>query len=183
MVTPSPAFTVTQSARAAGISASTVRLWAKEYAEYLSPGARPGKGEQRLFAPDDIAIFKTVRAIRESGGNTDQIIAALDAGERLETTQETPQDVPGQASGTQTALLPMELIQAIVTPYKQQIEANTARIERLEGELAHERAARLEAEKEASRLAGRLETMGEREESPEGKKKPFNLWAWLKGEG
>ena len=183
MVNPSPAFTVTQAARASGISASTVRLWSREYSEYLSPGARPGKGEQRLFAPDDIAIFKTVRAIRESGGNTDQIIAALDNGERLETTQETPQDVPGQASGTQTALLPMELIQAIVTPYKQQIEANTARIERLEGELAHERAARLEAEKEASRLAGRLETMGEREESPEGKKKPFNLWAWLKGEG
>ena len=180
MVTPSPAFTVTQSARAAGISASTVRLWAKEYAEYLSPGARPGKGEQRLFAPDDIAIFKTIRAIRGSGGNTEQIVAALDNGERLETPQEPPQDVPGQSPGTQTALLPMELIQAIVTPYKQQIEANTTRIERLEGELANERAARLDAEKEASRLSGRLESV-EKGEGQGGEKKPFNLWAWLNG--
>ena len=179
------AYTVKQTATAAGVSPSTVRLWAREYQAYLSPGATPERGIQRQFTDDDIAVFRTIKSLRDSLATSDQIILALDNGERLETFHQPGQDKPGGTDGERmgsNAVLPLELLQAIVGPYKEQLQGYEARLQRLENELQSERAARLDAEKEASRLAGKLETMEDRE-GPEGKKKPFNLWAWLKGEG
>ena len=179
------AYTVKQTATAAGVSPSTIRLWAREYSGYLSPGATPERGVQRQFIDDDIAVFRTVKAMRDNLATSDQIIESLDAGERLESPHQPGQDKPGGTDGERmgsNALLPLELLQAIVTPYKQQIEGYEARLQRLENDLAQERAARLQAEINAARLEGKLETLGDRE-GGEGKKKPFNLWAWLKGEG
>lgn len=168
-------YTVTQTARAANVSPSTVRLWAREYNGYLSPGATPDKGTQRLFTEGDIAVFKTVKALRDSNASGEQIIAALDEGERLETLPQQGQDDTGSEKGEpgySTAILPSELLQAIVTPYRQAIQAHEARIERLENELQAEREARLQAEINAARLEGRLQ---------EGNKKPFNFFDWLLG--
>ena len=179
------AYTVKQTATAAGVSPSTVRLWAREYQAYLSPGATPERGIQRQFTDDDIAVFRTIKSLRDSLATSDQIILALDNGERLETFHQPGQDKPGGTDGERmgsNAVLPLELLQAIVGPYKEQLQGYEARLQRLENELQSERAARLDAEKEASRLAGRLETVG-KGDGQVGDKKSFNLWAWLKGEG
>ena len=179
------AYTVKQTATAAGVSPSTVRLWAREYQAYLSPGATPERGIQRQFTDDDIAVFRTIKSLRDSLATSDQIILALDNGERLETFHQPGQDKPGGTDGERmgsNAVLPLELLQAIVGPYKEQLQGYEARLQRLENELQSERAARLDAEKEASRLSGRLETIG-KGDGQVGDKKSFNLWAWLKGEG
>ena len=179
------AYTVKQTATAAGVSPSTVRLWAREYQAYLSPGATPERGIQRQFTDDDIAVFRTIKSLRDSLATSDQIILALDNGERLETFHQPGQDKPGGTDGERmgsNAVLPLELLQAIVGPYKEQLQGYEARLQRLENELQSERAARLDAEKEASRLSGRLETVG-KGDGQVGDKKSFNLWAWLKGEG
>ena len=164
-------YTVSQIARAAGISQSGVRLWSGEYSDYLSPGATPDKGTQRLFNNDDLAVFKTIKAMRDNLATGEQIVAALDAGERYEP-EHTPQETPQEQN---TSLITLDMVERMLKPYE-------ATIARLEGELQSERAARLDAEKEASRLAGKLETIGQGD-GQVGDKKSFNLWAWLKGEG
>ena len=66
------------AAEAVGIGASTVRVWAREFGEFMSPGANPGDGSARLFVDADLAVLQVVKELRGREALTyDQCLARL----------------------------------------------------------------------------------------------------------
>lgn len=72
-----------------GISRQTVRIWAAEFAEYLSPSATPEKGQQRNFSDEDMAVFALVHEIKQRGGTYDNAHIQLRSGQRGEVPSKT----------------------------------------------------------------------------------------------
>ena len=60
-----------------GVTSQTIRSWSDRFANFLSEGATPPKGETRNFVDDDVAVFTTVAALQARGMNFDQIEAEL----------------------------------------------------------------------------------------------------------
>ena len=58
-------FSPKAAAAAAGIGGSTIRVWARDYGEFLSAGANPAAGEARTFTEADIAVLQVIRDIRQ----------------------------------------------------------------------------------------------------------------------
>lgn len=71
------------------ISRQTVRIWAAEFAEYLSPSATPEKGQQRNFSDEDMAVFALVHDVKQRGGTYDSAHLQLKSGQRGEVPQKT----------------------------------------------------------------------------------------------
>ncbi len=73
-------------AKVLGLSRATVRNWSGpngEFAEYLSPAARPEKGAVREFTPDDIKVFWFISHCRQQGLGYGAIHAQLRQNEHL----------------------------------------------------------------------------------------------------
>jgi len=112
-------FTVTQVANALGISNTLLRQRGAEYADYLSDYANPGKGETRRYTEDDIAVLQTVAVLKAQNKSEDDILAALDAGERYE-----PSEMPGAkqtASGKDDKALVTSEFAAALQSYETQL--------------------------------------------------------------
>ena len=80
---PPERYTPTQTARHAGVSPNTVRVWAREYKDFLSEYANPAPGVDRSFTATDVA---TIQAIAQLRGNN---LITADVKERLR--QQPPQ--------------------------------------------------------------------------------------------
>lgn len=65
-----------------GISPQTVKNWAAEFAEFLSPDATPKSGTARNFTPSDLEVFALVSEMRNKRHLADDILHTLRAGER-----------------------------------------------------------------------------------------------------
>ena len=74
--------TVKDIATRFNVSRETIRIWAKEFANYLSPGANPSKGNQRNFSADDLPIFALISDLKGQGQTYEDIHAALSSGQR-----------------------------------------------------------------------------------------------------
>lgn len=77
-------YSVTQAARAVGVSDTTIRQWGRQFADHLSPGATPPKGQPRQFDEEDITVFATAAVLRAQLVPYEEIEARIAAGERLE---------------------------------------------------------------------------------------------------
>ena len=149
-------YTVKQTATELDVSTSTVRTWSREFADHLSDTANPEYGMARDYTEDDIAVFKTVVVLRSQLKNFKYIRQALAAGERYEPqeapepTQEAPEATQKQSESESQALATIDMLERFVIRYEK-------RIDTLESQLEEEREARLKAETEAARLAGKLE--------------------------
>lgn len=64
------------------VSHETIRTWAGEFAQYMSPTANPGKGRHRRFSEDDISVLSLVAQMKRDGITFEEIHVALQAGER-----------------------------------------------------------------------------------------------------
>ncbi|MBA3873377.1 MAG: hypothetical protein H0X30_29950, partial [Anaerolineae bacterium] len=60
----------------------TIRKWAVEFENELSPTANPGDGRQRVFVDDDLAIFALISEMKGQGKLYTDIHAALANGQR-----------------------------------------------------------------------------------------------------
>ena len=90
-------YNVSQAARYSGVSGTTIRGWTREYSDYLSPTANPPAGQPRQFTEDDVRVFATVATLRAQLVTTEDIRAALDAGQRIEPMPPPEVERPGQA--------------------------------------------------------------------------------------
>src|SRR5690349_19356781 len=79
---PMDTFSTSQVAKRFGVADQTVKNWAAEFAQYLSPTATPEAGKRRAFTADDVAIFALVHGMVGRGRDTDAAHAALQAGQR-----------------------------------------------------------------------------------------------------
>ena len=94
-----PMFTVADLTRLFGLkSKTTIRAWAETFSDFLSERANPDKGTARFFTEQDAAALYTVHRLKQSGMDSNQIAAALSAGDLYELpAQETAQDGTGSA--------------------------------------------------------------------------------------
>jgi DNA-binding transcriptional MerR regulator len=64
------------------VSHQTVKNWCDEFVDYLSPYARPGGGQKRLFTVDDMRVFALIAEYRQRGWHWKDAHKALAKGER-----------------------------------------------------------------------------------------------------
>lgn len=64
------------AAQIIGIGESTLRAWSHEFADLLSPGARPGTAARR-YSDQDLALLKHARVLLDRGLTFDQAGAQL----------------------------------------------------------------------------------------------------------
>ena len=86
-------------ARAANVKPNTIRYWARDYADFLSAGANPQKGDTRIFTNEDAAVFMLIASMRNDNANAEMIADSLAAGDRGQWPPESgqaAQDRPGE---------------------------------------------------------------------------------------
>lgn len=123
-------YSTAQTAATFKVTAQTIRRWTEDFRKFLSPGASPEQGRTRLFSDADMEVLALVAVLKAEGKQTEDIVAALAAGER------------GQMQ------------QLATVGNMANIEAIKQRISNLEQELEEERARRLEAEKGRAKAEG-----------------------------
>lgn len=125
-------YTPGQIAKFLGTSGTTIRNYAAEFSEFLSPSATPGAGVPRQFTEDDLAVLQTVAIMRGQLAPPETIVEALRAGHRLAlarppVAEDAPSEVVTGAFSTALTLL-------------------ESRLDKAESRLESEREARLAAE-------------------------------------
>jgi DNA-binding transcriptional MerR regulator len=127
--------TTAQVAKRANIAHNTVRNYAKEYSELVSPDARGENGERR-FSDEDAETICTIAALRKSGVPPSEVV------ERIRN-QEVPPVVDVDVTLPQNTLQePSEIPQnAPEASYALQVVSNTlqARLEAIERQIADQR--------------------------------------------
>ena len=161
-------YSVLQAARMASVSGSTIRNWAAEFGEFLSPGANPAPGATREFTDDDLLVFSTVAVMRGQLAETAAIVDALRDGQRFEPVAPPTEDAPPQdRANPETA----------VTLYKDLITQLETRAENLTDRLieAEARAAAAERELQVIRQLYEAST------APQEPDRPVTFWEWVTG--
>lgn len=78
--------TFQQASTELGISTSTLKRWAKDFAPFLTPaGALGGDGAMRHFDPDDLVVLHRVKEQLAGGLSTEEVVEQLHAEGRGET--------------------------------------------------------------------------------------------------
>lgn len=72
-------YTPTQVARRANVHSNSIRNWAREYGEFLSPQTSP-----RLFTDEDVQVLCAVAALRKSG------VPPNEVAERIREREQAP---------------------------------------------------------------------------------------------
>ena len=178
-------FTPKQVADSLNLSSTTIRNYSRLWSDYLSPSANPQAGQGRIYTEDDLAVMATIAALRDSQATTDQIRAALDAGQRLEPVrppvEEPPADRAGQADpadpGQASAAAAAAAAATAIDIYRDRVTTLEARADALADRLidAEARAAAAERELEVMRQLYEAAT------SPAPASARPTFWQWLTG--
>ncbi len=91
--------TLQQAASELGVTPATLKRWAKEFGDFLSPAPVSGDGAGRRFSDDDLAVLRGVREQLASGLSTDDVRAQLQSEGRDETTALALSPRDGYGSG------------------------------------------------------------------------------------
>ncbi len=138
------AYTPTAAAAIIGVSPSTLRNWAAQFSRFLSPGATPSAGADRVLTGADVAILQRVKELRERRKSYEDIAVELEA---MPTEIAPYIDVDVQPSaealqqptaplqpvtGTDTALQVLALVDNRYNEIQRQMEAlRSAQVDRL----------------------------------------------------
>ncbi len=94
------------------ISYETVRTYTKEFGRYLSPTARPPKGDHRKYTYDDLKVFAQIVGMKRDRKVYADIHAALAAGERTEIPEFSEAEIKELALSRQGVVVAQELQKA-----------------------------------------------------------------------
>ena len=127
-----------------GITDATLRTWVGdgEFAAFLSPQARGGKGARRSYDEQDARILAWIAQMRASNTTRDDIVDTLRASQADRWTDLPP--LPrGGAGNAQIAVMPREAVEerflALREQYDLQLKAVVVEKERLQAELTEVR--------------------------------------------
>lgn len=162
-------FTTKQAADLAGISPTSARVWGKQLVDFMSDSASPLPGRDRRYTEDDVAVLHTAKVMRSEGSNWDEITADLEAGNRIlpppqEAAPEEPKRPEEPAGAASQALVPAEVWEMMIAPYREQVDDLKVQREELSGQLDEVQTALLEAEKRAAAAEARAELLAAQEE-------------------
>ena len=139
-------FSVSQVAKIVGIAPNTVRDWTRKF----EIDAQSEEDAERRYTSEHVAIFRTVKVLRDQGEPMKRVKPRIAQGERLEppdTTADPPQDEPAADPGPSAMLSECEM--KLSTSYARlEGEFDTVKLERdyLRGQVDELRDAHLKAE-------------------------------------
>lgn len=152
-------FTPKQVADSLNLSSTTIRNYSRLWADHLSPSANPQAGQGRIYTEDDLAVMATIAALRDSQATTDQIRAALDAGQRLEPVRPLQEEPPAgdadQAATGQAAAAAAAAASTAIEIYRDRVNVLERRADQLADRL-------IEAEKRAAAAESAIEVNRDR---------------------
>lgn len=90
------------------VSDQTVGVWSREFAQYLSPHANPGRKKKRLFTKEDMSVFSLVSQLQGHGMTFEEIHANLKSGARGEEPHVEPTEVQALISTETESRLAVE---------------------------------------------------------------------------
>lgn len=76
-----------------GITKETVRVWAEDFAKFLSLHANPGRSKPRFFTPEDVSIFALIAELKSENLSIGDIQAALENGQRGSVPDLAPEEI------------------------------------------------------------------------------------------
>lgn len=86
-------FTTKHLATLYGKSETTIRNWAIEFADYLSPTATPQSGKNRFYTGEDITVFALVAEMKDQDQTFEQIHLSLKSGQRGDPPDLSQEDI------------------------------------------------------------------------------------------
>lgn len=136
-----------------GVTVETVRNWADEFTEYLSPMANPGPNRHRQFTDEDMQVFSLVSEFKSQGKTYTDIHVSLRSGQRGDLPTLHPDEVQAIMSTDQEKQLALEVnfLQRALVRVQEDLEKAQAQIARMK-----------EAENENIRLTEALSHFQER---------------------
>ena len=90
-------------------SSQTIRNWAREFEQYLSPTATPEKGTTRHCTKEDMSVFALIAELSNQNRSFADIHAALEAGQRGDIPSIDPDELDTLATGDVEIQLSSEL--------------------------------------------------------------------------
>jgi predicted RNase H-like nuclease (RuvC/YqgF family) len=127
-------------------SDQTIRNWVKEFAEFFSIDAMPGKGVDLQFSEEDMKVFDLIASMRTERRSSDEIYATLKSGQRGKSPEYTPEELDLLVGGDYEKYLSTQLNELTL-----KIDQLTRENEELRTAIqpVREQSIRLEAEKAA----------------------------------
>ena len=146
-----------------GVSVATIRAWDSRFQwEGKTPPQPPHDNTPKEYNDNDMAVFTIIARGRAAGRSLDDIANTLDnelvtfTDDQLPEPPEQPITDDKEAPGQLVPLSQFINLQRAFERASGQLEATEGERDRLLDDLAKEREARIEAEKEAANLAGQL---------------------------
>jgi len=125
-----------------GVTRQTISNWTNKFADLLSPGSTPAKGQVRHYNDADIGIMASIAHYRSQKRSYADIRAELEQGHTIPAGDVPPMDIIERPE-----FAPVTFFENILSEMQ---GLYNAQIEHLQGDVESERAARLEAEKRAA---------------------------------
>ena len=171
-MSPDVVYTMAQAVKASGVSEASIRnytsgRYAVHYADFLTPGARPGTGQPRNFTHDDIALLAYVHSRTRQGATHDTIRGEIAGGALADFAP--PEVSARQAEQARQAARKEEPAPeepphalAVVQDMARQVQAAQARADSLADQLREAESRAAAAEREADIWRAEVEALRKR---------------------
>ncbi len=94
------------------VSYESVRVYTKEFKAYMSPTAKPPKGEHRKYVYDDLRVFALIAKMKGERKTYKDIHAALSVGARSDIPELSGSEIEELALSRRGVIVAQELIAA-----------------------------------------------------------------------
>lgn len=124
-------FNPARASKQINIPSSTLRHWARVYAEFLSPGANPGRNEERRFTIADVELLRAVAQLRANNLQPSEIIERLrqNPAAALAMPVETPTTPLAVHRGTDIPAAPLQTFLDVTTRQLDDVARRTESID------------------------------------------------------
>lgn len=140
-------------------SDQTIRNWIREFQEFFSVNATPGKGTDLQLNQEDMKVLDLIASMRTERRPSDEIYATLKSGQRGNLPEYTPEELDLLVSGDYEKHLSTQ-----VSELNNQIEQLTQENEELKAAVQPLRGKNIQLEAERADLKEQLERERERSE-------------------
>lgn len=143
------------------VSRETVRTYAEEFAQYLSPMAAPGDKRHRQFTEDDLKVLKLVADLKRNGRVYQEIHEALEDGVRGDMPDLSILGPPGGVTALTMLERRMNELGAEMQTVRLERDEARSRLLPLERENATNKALREQSEKRVSEMEGQVDRLNQ----------------------
>lgn len=137
-------------------SHETIRAWAQEFRDWLSPTANPEKGRARQYSESDLEVFALISEMKAQGRLFSDIKAALGAGQRGDIPQSFAV-VPSERGKLAALQRQINEMQAALSSALENNQHKDGRIEELTRQLEDLKAENKALNREIGRLESRID--------------------------